>query len=427
MINHRKQVSIFSLLILILLLSTQTILAQRFTTSPYSRFGIGELATQGTARNKAMGGTGIALRDGFFLNTLNPASYTTLDSTTFLFDLGTTGGFTQLESNEAKQNEKQLNLEYFALGFSLKKWWGVSAGVRKVTNVGYDLNFDFENENTGNYNTKYTGSGGINKVYITNAFKLSRNLSIGINTNYNWGKISTTKALRFEGGSQGLPFNSEEELTVSNINVDIGVQYQLEIKEDKTLNLGATFGNKTDLTGDYKAFLYRQHNAYTSDTISYKETDKNTVELPNRFGIGIALNTSKLTVAADAHYQAWGDVATLNTQNTVVSTKMNDSYRLALGMEYTPNKFSGRKFFDRISYRAGLYYENSNLEINGTQLRDYGVTAGLGIPVRSSYMNLALELGTRGTTDNNLVKEKFARISVSFTLFEAWFQKVLYE
>lgn len=423
MINQRKQVSILSFLFLVLLFISSNVQAQKFTSSPYSRFGIGELAAQGNARNKAMGGAGIALREGFYLNTLNPASYSSLDSTTFIFDMGGTGSFTQLKTTNARKNNKQANFEYFALGFSMKKWWGVSAGVRKITNIGYDLSFNFVDKNTGNYKTTYTGSGGINKVYIANAFRLSPNLSIGINANYNWGKVNTTKSVLFER-NQGLPFNSDEKLTVSNLNFDLGLQYNFKINDKKDLTLGATFGNKADLTGEYEALLFRRN---TSDIISYTKKDKNTIELPNRFGIGIAFNSSKLTLAADMHYQAWENVATLNTQNTVVAAKMKNSYGLALGVEYTPNKFSGRRLLERINYRAGAFYNNTNLEINGTQLNEFGITAGLGIPVRSSYINLALELGTKGTTDNNLIQERFARVSVSFALFETWFQKLLYD
>lgn len=424
MTNQSKHALILFFLLFSLLFSPYAVQGQRFTSSPYSRFGLGELATQGNARNKAMGGTGIALRDGFYLNPKNPASYTTLDSITFLFDVGLTSSFTELKSVNEKYNDFQGNFEYFAFGFSVKKWWGLSAGVRKITNVGYDLNFDFKDENMGNYNTHYVGSGGINKVYLANAFRLTPKLSVGINANYNWGKITTTKAVNFEGGS-GLPFNSNEELTVSNLNFDLGVQYTGDLNDKDTFVLGATFGNKTDLTGKYKSLLFRRN---TLDTVSYSNKDEGAVELPNRFGIGLAVTKNrKWTLAADAQYQAWGNVASINTSNAALSVNLKNSYNLALGVEYTPNRFSGRRFFDRVNYRAGTYYNNSHLEIDGTRLREFGITAGLGIPIRSSYMNVAFELGTRGTTDKNLIKERFAKISVSFTLFEAWFQKILYD
>ncbi len=420
MINQQKLIVI--VLLIGAIFSMYSAQAQKSTSSPYSRFGVGELATKGTTHNKAMGGVGIALRDKHYINTSNPASYTTLDSTSFIFDMGITSNFNQLENLEAKENHSNVNLEYFAFAFSMKKWWGFSAGIRKVTNVDYDLDFNFQNKEFGAYSTKYEGSGGVNKVYLSNGFRLGRNLSVGFSTNYNWGKINENKSASFEDG-YGLPLYSKEELKVSNFNFEFGTQYTAYFKNDRQLHIGATFSNKTDLTGEYTKFLHR---ATPLDTVSYLNIDKKILELPNSFGIGVAVVSKKLTLAADANYQAWGDVASLNTESTGVNVALKDSYKLALGAEFTPKKFSGRRFFDRLNYRAGVFYHNSNLEINGTRLKEYGATVGLGIPIRSSYLNLALELGTRGTTDKGLIKENYAKVSLSFSIFETWFQKILY-
>ncbi|HCY00230.1 MAG TPA: hypothetical protein DG754_08845, partial [Bacteroidales bacterium] len=46
------------------------------TNSPYSRYGLGEIRTQGYANTKAMGGISQGIRQGTWINYLNPASYT---------------------------------------------------------------------------------------------------------------------------------------------------------------------------------------------------------------------------------------------------------------------------------------------------------------------------------------------------------------
>ena len=46
--------------------------------SPYSVFGIGDIAKEGTAYNRSMGGVGIANRNRRFINCTNPAA--TLDT-----------------------------------------------------------------------------------------------------------------------------------------------------------------------------------------------------------------------------------------------------------------------------------------------------------------------------------------------------------
>ena len=44
--------------------------------TPYSIFGVGDLAQQGSAYNRSMGGVGVASRNVRYLNSLNPAAVT---------------------------------------------------------------------------------------------------------------------------------------------------------------------------------------------------------------------------------------------------------------------------------------------------------------------------------------------------------------
>ena len=54
--------------------------------TPYSIFGVGDLAPAGTAYNKSMGGVGIANRSHRFINPVNPAAVTARDSLAFMAD-----------------------------------------------------------------------------------------------------------------------------------------------------------------------------------------------------------------------------------------------------------------------------------------------------------------------------------------------------
>jgi len=58
--------------------------AQTATMSPYTQFGLGLIERQGNAMSRGMGGTGYALRDPYSINHLNPASYSAVDSLTFI-------------------------------------------------------------------------------------------------------------------------------------------------------------------------------------------------------------------------------------------------------------------------------------------------------------------------------------------------------
>lgn len=75
-----------TLLVLLLGMWCGMVMAQNNTNSPYTRYGYGHLSDQGSSNSKAMGGVAYGLRDGSQVNFANPASYTAVDSLTFIFD-----------------------------------------------------------------------------------------------------------------------------------------------------------------------------------------------------------------------------------------------------------------------------------------------------------------------------------------------------
>ena len=101
----------------------------------------------------------------------------------------------------------------------------------------------------------------------------------------------------------------------------------------------------------------------------------------------------------------------------------SQSYRF--GLEYTPNHDALRGYFNRVQYRLGGYSSNSYLSIRGEQLTDYGITFGVGLPLRGTKtsFNLGMVLGQRGTLNNDLIKENYGMIHVSFTMHDFWFFK----
>jgi hypothetical protein len=95
------------------------------------------------------------------------------------------------------------------------------------------------------------------------------------------------------------------------------------------------------------------------------------------------------------------------------------------GAELLPDASAIRGYHKRMTYRVGGYYSNSYLMVNDYQLKDYGMTFGLGFPIRTlkSSINVAFTLGTRGTTEYNLVKENYGILTFNVTLHDLWFRK----
>lgn len=62
--------------------------AQSGTNSPYSQYGLGYLSEQTSGFNRGMNGLALGFREHNQVNYLNPASYSAIDSLSFIFDAG---------------------------------------------------------------------------------------------------------------------------------------------------------------------------------------------------------------------------------------------------------------------------------------------------------------------------------------------------
>lgn len=111
MIGYRQTLLVF----LLMMLSGATI-AQNNTNSPYTRYGYGQLADQGSGNSKAMGGVAYGLRDKYQVNFANPASYTAIDSLTFILTAASLCKHEfQQWYGEAKCQKLQFRLHYNAI------------------------------------------------------------------------------------------------------------------------------------------------------------------------------------------------------------------------------------------------------------------------------------------------------------------------
>lgn len=58
-----------------------------------------------------------------------------------------------------------------------------------------------------------------------------------------------------------------------------------------------------------------------------------------------------------------------------------------------------------------------------------GLTLGATFPIYQWYngITVGFELGQRGSVQNNLVRERYFNISVSFNIHDIWFRKYYYD
>ena len=399
--------------------------AQNNTNSPYTRYGYGNLSDQNFGNSKAMGGIAYGLRDGSQINPLNPASYTAIDSLTFLFEGGFSLQNTNMSLGETKLNAKNSSFDYIAMQFRMRKWMAMSIGLLPYSNVGYTLSEVTAATDNTPYNMKsFSGDGGLHQVYAGVGVKVLKNLSLGVNASFFWGSIDRTAELFFLDASSAFGYRENTNMSVHDYKLDFGLQYTQNFGKKHAVTLGAVFSPKRHLNNDtyvVKGTIDQKNPDYY---VSYSRVDTvATFGLPNTFGFGLTYNYDKrLTVGVDYSLQKWGDVTYMNQPNAFC-----DQTKISVGAEYLPNNL-GRSYLSHVKYRLGAYYTTPYYKLEGSNeraTREYGVTAGFGLPVprsRSIISVTAQYVRVEGLVPS-AVNENMLRLSIGLTFNERWFFK----
>ena len=409
---------------LLLTMVTGMAIAQNNTNSPYTRYGYGDLSDQSFGNSKAMGGIAFGLRDGAQINPLNPASYTAIDSLTFLFEGGVSLQNMNISGSGVKLNAKNSSFDYLAMQFRLHPRIAMSIGLLPFSNVGYSVS-DSKVDNGVSQTRSFTGDGGLHQLYGGIGVKVLKNLSLGVNASYFWGDITRTRTIIYPATSESYSYIQQMGVSISDYKLDFGTQYTLDFNKKHSMTIGAVFSPKHKLNNDYTV------------TTQVSTTNSNnldaTLELPNTFGVGFTYNYDKrLTVGADYSLQQWSKTKFgVNTSDDAVREDFNETYtycnrhKVSVGAEYIPN-LMGRSYLSHIKYRLGAYYTTPYYKIGGKEAtREYGVTAGFGLPVpRSrSILSISGQFVRISGQESTFVNENIFRVSIGLTFNERWFFK----
>lgn len=216
------------ILLLSAFLGSLTAGAQSSTTSssPYSRYGIGDIQYAGISQTLGMGGIGVALSPGLMLNFSNPASYAALQYTTF--EGAINGNYVQLRSTEKRQDISNASLGYFALGFPGKpKKWGLGFGIVPLSNIGYSIDDPQINSLGQDELHVYEGSGGINQFFVSGGATISKKLRVGATASYLFGDIMHERRVEF-GDPSMMNTRVTDTRTARGFYFNFGLLYTLD-------------------------------------------------------------------------------------------------------------------------------------------------------------------------------------------------------
>ncbi len=411
------------LIVPVFLFFTLISFAQQGTSSPYSFYGIGDVKFKGTAENRAMGGLTI-YSDSIHLNFQNPASYSNLKLTTF--SLGGTYLTTDLSTNNQSEKARRTAVDYLAVGLPLGKF-GVGFGLMPYSSVGYNIQSNIAATATNPEEIKqYSGTGGINKVFFGVGYALTKKLSVGIDYSYNFGKIQTYSFRFIEGIQYGTREKNLSDITGGTLTA--GLNFNTPINKKLNGFASVTYSPDSKLSSLNSRNIATIQYSSSGAEILVEPLDvdvaNTNLTIPSKLAVGFGLGQNKKwMLGTEITFQKSSGMG--NRFNDINNVNYENSTRFALGGFYIPNFNTFSKYYEKIIYRGGVRYENTGLIINNTSVKDYAVTAGIGLPLMGvfSNINVGLEYGQRGTTSANLVQENYTNISIGFSLNDKWFQK----
>ena len=414
------------------------------TNSSYSRFGLGLPTDQSQSFNRSMGGVAQGLRSSYRINLQNPASYSAIDSLTFIFDVGLSVQRTFMKQDGMSKTLNNTSFDFVNAAFRLRKNLGMSLGFVPYTRIGYSFYTDkpakndatiithqeFKSSDTSGTQT----TGGLHQAYIGAGWEPLKGFSIGANFGILWGNINHYMQ---ESTTQNGATLSADNIRVYDTSSlftwkgDVGVQYQTLLNNKNRLTLGATVGIGHTINSESK-------HIETSDTTS---TEKG-YQIPWTYSIGVAWeHAERLTLAADFTFEQWGKCTTPQFDATAKTLSpatgiYENRFRVNTGLEYVPARYD-RRYSKRINYRVGAFYSSPYVKVNGMQgHREFGLTAGIGLPLTNtithmtvqniytpSYLNIGVQWTNRSASSSSLITENIIQLNIGVTFNERWFQK----
>ena len=454
--SHLSKVFVFTILLFSLNGYTQ-----KGTQSPYSVYGIGELKSGKYAYFNALGGAQIANTDSTIITQSNPASYAGLDRNRPVFQVGLNGSFTKLKTTNSTATANQMGLDQFQLGLPIAKNFGASIGLTPFSSTGYliansiieagDTIAEKINEGQGTISNFHIGIGYKQKI------KKNISLSFGVNANYLFGSSEKIESFEYTVyPNDALHSRVKSSTYVSDFSFDFGLIYEQKLNRG-SYSLAATYTPATSLKSSnelvsyaYSKSFYNNYSYFTSisDTSKFLTDISGTTFIPESYSIGgeyrlrpaAAPNLKyQIIFKGEYNYQKWSDFKT-TFEDVVNDSIYTDRTNFSFGIEYTPyaNAKANDKlvmYLAKLKYRIGFNYTMTEILAQNTQLNNYGISFGLGIPVLNGNSNTSINLGLTynnfGTTNNNLILEQKLGVSfgvsISPGVYDRWFLKRKYD
>jgi len=405
--------------------------AQNGTISPYSFIGLGESQPSKTIEEIMMGGIGVAYSDGIQVGFSNPATYSSMQLTSF--SVGAVNKNLYVTEGDNKSNGSISAVSYLSMGIPLGSNAGMLIGLMPQSNVGYSLVSTTEDDQgTVISSDLYRGSGATNRVFFGLGYEIFKGFSLGLEAEYVFGNIEHSILNQQRNVQYGTRYFTDS--NVSGWRGKLGMLYQKEFKEQNYLSLGARATMSADASFSGEQYFYPV-NLQVSEEIPVGDAPATEVDgmitYPVSLAVGIGYGKKNKWFAEFDYTHNGAPEQSGSAFQDADRFGYKDINRYAIGGSFTPKYNSINSYWARATYRMGFKYEESGILIDGNnngQLSDittFGMAFGVGLPLRSpgSKINLGVDFGRKGNPVNGLIEENYVNIRLGVSLLDKWFIK----
>ncbi|HRE57720.1 MAG TPA: hypothetical protein PLW09_07840 [Candidatus Kapabacteria bacterium] len=382
--------------------------------SNYSIFGVGDRVYSMGAGYESFGNTQIANTMATGINIQNPAAWSFADKTRLQAGFR----FNQIATNDATTSSSQNNGKMDGIGvlFNVDTTTGfsIALGITPYSNVNYaiftpvTIALDGASSLGGITNT--SGRGGITQVFAGASYKIFDNLRAGASILGLFGTINTSISTQIYT-TNALSSEINRRDAVSGGGVHAGLMFTPA--KNLTIGVAGSFYSSLDISTAQRSISLGS--IRIGDTTAQFTS---ATPMPSSIGLGISYRSGKFLFGTDIHFTDFSSFSYREGKSDYTSGQ-----RFTFGISRLGIFAPGTSFGDRINFNIGGGYEILPFTVKNQTIADMFLSFGMDLPITTdALLGLALTGGQRGTTNNGLVKEMFARFTVSVTINEIWFQ-----
>ncbi len=386
--------------------------------SVYSRYGVGDLVFNYSARRMGMGNLGLALLDKNFVSGINPASWSKIDLTRSEASVSFIAN--SIANSQSSFLRRTTYFNGIAFAVPIQRDYGIvtSFGILPYSKVNYDVEKSFTANSIGNYKEEFKGQGGISKFFIGSSVKLPYDFSFGATFEYYFGKIEYYSNLVFPDTSSLRNVGYIQNKSILGIGATVGLispdlNDLLELKSFDNIRIGVVYSPQSKVNTDTTVT--------TNNLIGANQVANGLTKtvFPAKYGIGFSfVFNNNFLFTFDYLEQKWSDYEFANKK----SGNLSDYFKFGFGVEYSQKATRFSSFWEQVRYRCGLSYQKTPYRISGEDIYQYDVSGGVSFPLGfANSIDVAVLGGIRGTKENNLLEEKFVEARISLSFGERWF------